>query len=32
MTPEEPLDDDMFINANFLSKRADAESRSEDRL
>ena len=32
MTPEEPLDDDMFINANFLAKRADTESRSQDRI
>jgi len=32
MTPEEPLDDDMFINANFRAKRADTESRSQDRI
>ncbi len=32
MTPEEPLDDDMFINANFRAERADTESRSEDRI
>jgi hypothetical protein len=29
MTPEEPLDDDVFINANFLAKGADTESRSQ---
>ena len=32
MTPEEPLDDDMFINANFLAKRADTESRSQEHI
>ena len=32
MTPEEPLDDDMFINANFLAKGPIDESRSQDRI
>jgi hypothetical protein len=32
MTPEEPLDDDVFINANFLAKGADTESRRQDRI
>jgi hypothetical protein len=27
MTPGEPLDDDVFINAGFLAKGADTESR-----
>jgi len=25
MTPEEPLDDEMFINANFIAKWVDTE-------
>jgi hypothetical protein len=29
MTPKEPLDDDVFINANFCAKRADTKSRSQ---
>jgi len=29
MTPEEPLDDEMFINSNF-SLWGDTESRSQD--
>jgi hypothetical protein len=32
MTPEEPLDDDLFINANFLAKRADTRSRSREHI
>ncbi len=32
MTPEEPLDDDMFINANFRAERADTQSRSQDHI
>lgn len=32
MTPDEPLDDNMFITANFRAKQADTESRSQDRI
>ena len=32
MTPEEPLDDDLFINANFLPNRADTQSRSQEHI
>jgi hypothetical protein len=32
MTPAEPLDDDLFINAQLSRKRADTERRRQDRI